>query len=187
MNDIAAVRQAVDRVLLGDLEPILDLLSEDVVFQVAVGGDEPVCLEESGREAVVDYFSALGGLVSFWQLDYTAGGEQLIAWGKESFTVERCGIEGECEFALVFELAEGRITRFLVIEDLPSYIRQSHLSMNFFRPPSIMPQLDSEWARASSVGLLSWVSETGFCPPLPPTESSRCGSSPAGRAGRRAG
>jgi hypothetical protein len=136
-----------------------------VVFQVAVGGDEPVCLEESGREAVVDYFTALGGLVTFWQLDYTAGGEQLIAWGKESFTVERCGIEGECEFALVFELAEDKITRFLVVEDLPSYIRQAQPSTNFFSPPSIIPQFDSEWARASSVGLLSWVSETRVLSP----------------------
>ena len=165
MYDIAAVRQAVDRILLGDLEPMLDLLSQDVVFQVAVGGDEPVCLEESGREAVVDYFTALGGLVTFWQLDYTAGGEQLIAWGKESFTVERCGIEGECEFALVFELAEDKITRFLVVEDLPSYIRQAQPSTNFFSPPSTIPQFDCEWARASSVGLLSWVSETRVLSP----------------------
>jgi hypothetical protein len=62
-------------------------------------------------------------VVTFWQLDYTARGDQLIAWGKESFTIENCEIEGGCEFALVFDVAAGLITRLLVVEDLPSFIR----------------------------------------------------------------
>ena len=123
MNDAAAVRSAVDRLLLGDLQPIRDLLASDVSFCVAVGGDTPICLEDSGEQPVLDYFTALGGLVTFWQLDFTARGNQLIAWGKESFTIENCDIEGGCEFALVFDVAAGLITRFLVVEDLPSFIR----------------------------------------------------------------
>jgi hypothetical protein len=174
MNDIAAVRQGVDRLLLGDLQPMLGLLADDVAFTVAVGGDAPEYVEQSGKQPVVDYFMGLGGLVTFWQMDYTARGDQLIAWGKESFTIERCEIEGGCEFALVFDVSEGMITRFLVLEDLPSFIRaggslvelssrdwaEAQPSTNFFNPSSIIPQFDSEWARASSVGLLSWVSET---------------------------
>ena len=77
---MAAVRQAVDRFLLGDLEPMLVLLAEDITFCVATGGDEPVCLEDSGKQPVVDYFTRLGGLVTFWQMDYTARGDQMIAW-----------------------------------------------------------------------------------------------------------
>jgi len=123
MNDAAAVRNAVDRLLLGDLEPIRKRLARDVSFCVALGGDTPICLEYSGEQPVVDYFTALGGLVTFWQLDYTARGDQLIAWGKESFTIRNCHIEGGCEFALVFDVAGGLITRFLVVEDLPSFMR----------------------------------------------------------------
>ena len=67
------------------------------------------------------YFTALGGLTAFWQIDYTATGRQVIAWGKESFTVEPCGLEGGCEFALMFEVEEGRVRRFMVIEDLGAY------------------------------------------------------------------
>jgi hypothetical protein len=123
MNDTIELRRAVYRILLGDLDPMLDLLAEDVEFCVAVGGDEPICLDDSGKQPVVDYFTALGGLVTFWQMDYTARADQLIAWGKESFTIENCEIEGGCEFALVFDISEGLITRFLVVEDLPSFIR----------------------------------------------------------------
>jgi hypothetical protein len=123
MTDTIELRRAVDRILLGDVEPILNLLAEDVDFCVAVGGDAPICLEESGKQPVVDYFTALGGLVTFWQMDYTARGDQLIAWGKESFTIENCALEGGCEFALVFDVSEDLITRFLVVEDLPAFIR----------------------------------------------------------------
>ena len=130
MTDTMALRRAVDRMLLGDLDPMLDLLADDVAFCVAVGGDMPICLDASGKQPVVDYFTALGGLVTFWQLDYTARGDQLIAWGKEHFTIETCGIEGGCEFAMVFDVADGLITRFLVVEDLPAFIRAGSLDVD---------------------------------------------------------
>jgi ketosteroid isomerase-like protein len=130
MNDTIQLRRAVDRILLGDLDPMLDLLAEDVEFCVAVGGDTPICLDDTGKQPVVDYFTALGELVTFWQMDYTARGDQLIAWGKESFTIQNCAIDGGCEFALVFDLSEGLITRFLVVEDLPSFILTGSPSTN---------------------------------------------------------
>jgi ketosteroid isomerase-like protein len=171
MTEMTAVRWAVERVLAGELEPMLDLLADDVVFHVEGAGDSPLGLEESGRQAVADYFTALGQLVTFWQMDYTARGDQLIAWGRESFTIENCELEGGCEFALLFDLSGGRISRFLVVEDLPSFIRDGRLqpSTNRLSPSSIIPQFFSEWDRASSVGLLSWVRETRV--PSPSGES----------------
>jgi len=118
MDDMIAVRRAVDRLLGGDFRPMLDLLAEDVRFEVAGGGEAPEYRSGRGRQAVVDYFTALGGLVAFWQIDYGTVNGQVIAWGTERFTAEPCGLEGECEFALVFELARGKIGRFQVIEDL---------------------------------------------------------------------
>jgi ketosteroid isomerase-like protein len=124
MDNVTAVRRAVDRLLGGDLGHMLDLLAEDVEFEVAGGGTSPEYRTDSGKQAVADHFTTLGELVAFWQIDYGAVDGQVIAWGKESFTVEHCGLEGACEFALVFQLAQGLITRFLVIEDLTSFFRQ---------------------------------------------------------------
>ena len=124
MDDMTAVRRAVDRLLGGDLGPMLDLIAEEVDFEVAGGGDSPEYRKDWGKRAVADHFAALGELVAFWQIDYGAVNGQVIAWGKESFTAEHCGLEGGCEFALVFELARGRIARFLVIEDLVSFFRR---------------------------------------------------------------
>jgi hypothetical protein len=122
MSDMAPLRQAVDRLLGGRLEPLLELLAEDVEFEVDVCGSGPGSWSGSGPQAVVDYFTALGPLPAFWQIDYGAVAGQVIVWGKESFTIKGCGLEGEREFALVFDLAEGRVVRLAVIEDLPSFV-----------------------------------------------------------------
>jgi ketosteroid isomerase-like protein len=122
-DGITAVRHAVDRLLAGELDPLLGLLAVDVQLEVADGGEVAEIARESGPQAVADYFGALGGVTAFWQLDYTAAGEQVIAWGKERFTIETCELEAACEFALVFELADGAITRLLVVEDLRAFVR----------------------------------------------------------------
>ena len=120
MDDITLVRRAVDRLLAGDLAPMLDLLAEAVELEVVGAGSPAERRKAWGKQAVEDHFGGLGELVAFWQIDYGAADGQGIAWGKESFTVGGCGLEGECEFALLFDLWEGRVTRFRVIEDLAS-------------------------------------------------------------------
>ena len=118
MDELTAVRGAVDRLVAGALGPLLDLLAEDVEFEVASGGDVPGCKKDSGKQAVLDYFAALGDLPAFWRLDYSAAGGRVIAWGDESFTVEGCELEGRTEFAFVLDFHRGVVARLLVIEDL---------------------------------------------------------------------
>ena len=119
MDELTAVKGAIDRLVSGALAPLIELLANDVEFEVASGGEAPECRKHSGQQAVADYFDGLGDLPAFWRMDeFSANGGRVIAWGDESFTVEGCGLEGETEFALVFDLRQGRITRLLVIEDL---------------------------------------------------------------------
>ena len=125
MDDLTVVRRAVEQLLAGAISPLLDLLADDVELEVADGGDPAGSPTDTGKRAVADYFTGLGGLTAFWQLDYTAAGEQVIAWGKERFTIEGCGLEGACEFALVFVIDDRAITRLLVIEDLRWYMRHA--------------------------------------------------------------
>jgi ketosteroid isomerase-like protein len=118
MDALTTVRGAVDRLVAGALGPLIDLLAEDVEFEVASGGDAPGCRKDSGQQAVLDYFAALGDLPAFWRMDYSAAGGRVIAWGDESFTLEGCELEGGTEFALVLDIHQGMVTRLLVIEDL---------------------------------------------------------------------
>ena len=64
MTDMTALRQAVDHLLEGRLGPLLELLVEDVEFELA--GSRIA----RGKTAVAEYFTALGALPAFWQIDY---------------------------------------------------------------------------------------------------------------------
>jgi hypothetical protein len=124
MENTTAVRGAVDQLLAGNVGPLVELLADDVELEVADGENVTTGNHtDSGRAAVADYFTGLGGLPAFWQMDYTAAGVQVIAWGTERFTLDGCGLEGACEFALVFEIDGGAITRLLVVEDLRAFVR----------------------------------------------------------------
>lgn len=118
MDELTVVRGAVDCLVSGALAPLIELLASNVAFEVASGGHAPGWRKHSGRQAVADYFDALGDLPAFWRMEYSAIDGRVIAWGDESFTVKGCELVGGTEFALVFDLHEGRVTRLLVIEDL---------------------------------------------------------------------
>jgi ketosteroid isomerase-like protein len=127
MDNVALVKTLVDRVLLAaELDPVLHLLADDLSFKVAVPGAMPICFADSGKQGVVDYFTALGGIVTFWRVEYFAQGKHVIAVGKERFTTRDCALTADSDFALVFDVHDGRITRMLVVEDLTSFIKDGH-------------------------------------------------------------
>ena len=83
----------------------------------AHGSPDPY--QGTGKAAVLDYFVALGDLVTFWRVRYSWGGARVVVRVEESFTLEPGGLEARSELALLFELRDGLITRLLVVEDPP--------------------------------------------------------------------
>jgi hypothetical protein len=127
MDNTALVKQLVDRILLADdLDPVLHLLADDLSFKVAVPGAMPICFADEGKQGVVDYFNALGGIVTFWRVEYFAQGEHVIAVGKERFSMDNSALTADSDFALVFDVHDGLITRLLVVEDLTSFIKDGN-------------------------------------------------------------
>jgi ketosteroid isomerase-like protein len=122
MSNIAVVKTVVHRILVEDLESSLDLIAEDVVLRVGIAGRLPFCFEDRGRQAVVDYFTALGGIVTFWQVGFFDEGTQVLVLGNESFTLD-CGIQAKSDFALVFGVRDGLIAELLIVEDLSAFLR----------------------------------------------------------------
>jgi len=107
-DNLALVRSILDRMLAsGDIQPLMDGLSEDVVFTVAAphGGPEPS--QGAGKTAVLDYFAALGDLVTFWRVQYSWGDARVVVRIEESFTIEPGGLAAASELAVLFELRDG--------------------------------------------------------------------------------
>jgi SnoaL-like domain len=109
-----------------DFRALASHLDEDVAFEVTPPGEGEV-LEGRGREAVLDYLTSLGDIVSFWRVTCYGEGERVVALGSERFTMPRYGVTLGGEFALLLHVCGDRITRFFLIEDLsrPSELREA--------------------------------------------------------------
>jgi ketosteroid isomerase-like protein len=99
-----------------DFSALAAHLDQNVALEVTPPG-EAETVEARGREAVVDYFTSLGDIVSFWKVRCYGEGERVVAVGAERFTIPR-GVTLGGEFALLLHVCGDRITRFLIIEDL---------------------------------------------------------------------
>jgi ketosteroid isomerase-like protein len=128
MNNIAAVERVLDRVLMQDVESVLDLVDERVELMVLSpqrGHAPPEIVR--GRRAVTEYFERQGGIAAFWNLWLEADEDRVLVFGRESYTTT-CELEAESDFALVFELRKGVIVRILAVEDLPPSLRPTTFS-----------------------------------------------------------
>jgi len=128
-DNLTLVKGILDRMLVDvDLRPLLDGLAEDVVFGLATPDTDADAQYDGGKAAVHDYFTTLGDLVTFWRAKYFASGARVVVLIEERFTVQPAGLAADGEFALVFDLHDGRITRLLVLED-----------------PTVLPVVAGEW------------------------------------------
>lgn len=119
-NNLVVVKRILDRWLpSGDIRPLLDGLADDVELTVTAhgGGGDPH--QGTGKAAVLEYFASLGDLVTFWRVKHSWSGAWVVVLGEEHFTVDPGGLEAHSEFAMIFELRDGLITRLLIVEDRP--------------------------------------------------------------------
>jgi ketosteroid isomerase-like protein len=118
MTNAAFIQRILDEAFATlDFRDLAAHLAEDVIFEVTPPGDGEA-VETRGPNAVVDYFTSLGDIVSFWQVHCYDDGERVVAVGAERFTVPRYGVTLGGDFALLLQVCGGRITRFFIIEDL---------------------------------------------------------------------
>ena len=119
MNNAAFIQRLLDHAFgTLDFGALAAHLDADVVFEVTPPYRQAAVVETRGRDAVVDYFTALGDIVSFWRVRCYGAGERVVAVGAERFTIPRYGVTLGGEFALLLHVCGERITRFLIIEDL---------------------------------------------------------------------
>lgn len=119
MSNAARIQQILDQAFATrDFAPLATHLADDVVFEVTPPGGGPATPEHRGKTAVVDYFTSLGDIVTFWRVRCFGDGDRVVAVGAENFTIPRYGVTLGSEFALLLHMCGGLITRFLIIEDL---------------------------------------------------------------------
>jgi ketosteroid isomerase-like protein len=151
MSNIAVVQRLMDRILVEDLDRALSLLSDDVEITILPPASSSASAEiRRGRQAVRDYFGALGGIVTFWQLRFVQNGDRVLVPGKERY-VTLCGLESENDFMLACEVRYGRVIRIVVVEDVAATLRGTGALKPAMRPTVYQEAPELEEALVSSL------------------------------------
>jgi ethanolamine utilization protein EutQ len=117
-DGVALLRSIYDPLERGEsdvFQPFYDAFAEDIVLTTPVG-------EVRGKQAVLGYFAHAAATLEFdifvRPLEYYSDGSRVVQLGGEIFTVKATGETHESDWAWVFDVTNGRITRILAIQDL---------------------------------------------------------------------
>lgn len=100
----------------GDVNAILDVMADDVVWQpiIGCGPHVPMAGTRRGKDGVREFFRILAENVTFEQFEpkeFVAQGDKVVALGHyRARTTPGGTFEGD--WVMVFTIANGRVTRF---------------------------------------------------------------------------
>ena len=99
----------------GDIPGVLDRLGDDIEWRIAGPSELPYAGIHRGREEVSRFFQTFSQAAEFEVFEpreYLAKGDKVVVLGQERQRIKATGRVVETDWAMVFTLRDGRITRF---------------------------------------------------------------------------
>jgi ketosteroid isomerase-like protein len=109
------VKQAYRNFQTGDIQALLNLLSEDVAWQLPEIENVPFGGKRQGPEQVAQFFASLGEAqeaLEFEPREFIAQNDKVAALGRYNWRVKATGREYGGEWVHVFTLRGGKISGF---------------------------------------------------------------------------
>jgi hypothetical protein len=121
-KNVDLVRQAYDAFKRGDIPNLLGRLSQDVDWEamVGVGNKVPTGGRRKGLEQVARFFGTLDTNMAFQQFEpreFIAERDRVVVLGYYKGTVKPTGRPFSSEWAMVFTVENGKITKFQEFTD----------------------------------------------------------------------
>src|ERR687890_1808126 len=119
-TNVAVVLQTYETVGRGDIPGVLDLLTDDVVWNLQGPSTIPFAGVHRGREGIAEFFSLVGEALEFEQFEpreFVAQGDSVVVLGYERSIAKATGRPLEQEWAHVYTLRGGKIATGLLFED----------------------------------------------------------------------
>lgn len=114
-NNVAVVRRAYENFKGGDIEGLLNSLTDDVDWRLPEIEGAGFSGARRGRESVGGFFSQLAesqDSLSFEPREFVAQGDKVVALGTYRWRVKKNGREYGGDWAHVFTVREGKIEGF---------------------------------------------------------------------------
>jgi ketosteroid isomerase-like protein len=112
----------------GDIPGVLDRLSDDIEWRIAGPSELPYAGIHRGRDEVAKFFETFGQAAEFEVFEpreYLAKADKVVVLGHERQRIKASGQVVETDWAMVFALRSGRITRFRNFVDSRDVTRSS--------------------------------------------------------------
>jgi ketosteroid isomerase-like protein len=122
------VKDAYAAFLRGDVASILDNVADDVEWEGVKGAEGvlPQAGVRRGRAAVAQFFQQVNDTVAFETFDpieYVATGDTVVAIGRYSGKAKPTGRALGSDWAMVFTIRDGKVTRFREFTDSAMLVR----------------------------------------------------------------
>ncbi len=114
-KNVKMVHEAYDQFKKGNIPAVLDTLSSDVEWVVPDTEGIAFSGKHTGREQVGQFFSMLAEEqepIRFDVRELIAQGDKVVAVGRYSWRVKSTGHIYDSDFAHIFTILDGKVTRF---------------------------------------------------------------------------
>jgi ketosteroid isomerase-like protein len=114
-NNVEVVKQAYENFKTGDIQSLLNLLSEEVTWRLPEIENVSFSGGRSGREEVSSFFALLTGSqesLLFEPREFVAANDKVVALGSYTWRVKTTGREYGGDWAHVFSVRDGKIYGF---------------------------------------------------------------------------
>jgi ketosteroid isomerase-like protein len=119
-GNVAIVQQTYEAVGRGDISAVLDVLTDDVEWTLQGPTTIPFAGTRHGHEGVADFFAQIAQSLEFELFepyDMIGQGDTVVAIGRERSRSTASGHAVVQEWAHVYTLTDGKISRFRAFED----------------------------------------------------------------------
>ena len=114
-TNTATIQQAYNNFKTGNIQGLLDQLSDSITWQLPEIEGVPVAGKRNGRDGVKEFFTTLSrdqDVIEFEPREFVAQGDKVISLGHYKWRVKDTGREYASDFVHIFTVRDGKIAAF---------------------------------------------------------------------------
>lgn len=111
-SNLEIVQTGYNSFLQGNIQGILDLLNEDITWELPSSAEVPFSGVFSGKKGVLDFFQQIAANNEFHEFkvtDFIADGDKVVALGSLKATSKTTGKTSSNKWAHVWQLKDGKV------------------------------------------------------------------------------